>query len=279
MLSVVLATYNEEKNIKRCLKSVKNTADEIIVVDGSSMDKTRELAKKLGAKVIKTTNKPNFHINKQMAMDAANGDIVLQLDADEVVDKELGKFILSLNKQVEKLKKQDKFWAKLWKKNNPVAWEVPRKNLFLGRWLKKGGQYPDPVIRLYINGYAKLPQKDVHEQMKVNGKVGWAKGHLLHYANPTFSDYLRKFNTYTKFKAQQLNNNGLKINFVTSTEYIIFKPTKTFLQLFIRHRGYVDGIPGFVFAVMSGMHHLVAYLILWEMKEKNIGPASGKKND
>jgi glycosyltransferase involved in cell wall biosynthesis len=276
MLSIVLAVYNEEKNIKLALDSdvVRNIANEIIVVDGSSTDKTREIAKKLGARVIKTTNKPNFHINKQMAMDEAKGDLVLQLDADEVVDKKLGKFVSSINKKIEELKKDDKDWAKNWKKTNPVAWKIPRKNLFLGSWLKKGGQYPDPVIRLYINGYAKLPQKDVHEQMKVDGNVGWAKGHFLHYANPTFSDYLRKFNTYTKFKAQQLDEAKTKVSFANGITYIIFKPLKTFLQLFVRHRGYVDGIPGFVFAAMSGFHHLVAYLILWEIKEKR-----KKKND
>lgn len=267
MLSVVLATYNEEKNLKMCLggKNLRSIASEIIVVDGSSTDATRELAKKLGAKVIKTSNKPNFHINKQMAMDEARGDLVLQLDADEVVDEELAQFISKLDKEVEKLKEIDKNWTKVWKKNNPVAWQIARKNLFLGRWLEKGGQYPDPVIRLYINGYAKLPQKDVHEQMKVDGKIEWAEGHLLHYANPKFSDYLRKFITYTSFKAQQLSDDKIRVNLLTSFEYLVIKPLKTFLQLFVRHKGFVDGVPGFVFALMSGFHHSVAYLMLWEM--------------
>jgi len=273
MLSIVLATYNEEKNIEKCLgtASIRNIVDEIIVVDGSSIDKTRDLSEKLGARVIKTTNKANFHINKQMAMDEAKGDIVLQLDADEVVDETLGKFIASINDQIEKLKKENPDWANIWKKTNPVAWEIPRKNLFLGTWLKKGGQYPDPVIRLYINGFAKLPQKDVHEQMKVDGMVAWAQGHLLHYANPTFGDYLRKFNTYTSFKAEQLREQKFKINFFSAIEYLVYLPIKTFLLLFFRHRGYVDGIPGFVFAIMSGMHHSIAFLKLWELKEsKNI---------
>ena len=89
MLSVVLATYNEEKNIAKCLESIKDLADEIIVVDGSSSDRTREIAETYKAKVYKTTNKANFHINKQMAMDKASKDLVLQLDADELVDEEL----------------------------------------------------------------------------------------------------------------------------------------------------------------------------------------------
>ena len=187
MISVVLATHNEEKNIEACLKAVKHFADEIIVVDGESDDGTQKLAKKFGAKVIETSNKPNFHINKQMAMDEAEGDLVLQLDADEIVDQELADFIVRVHKGL--------IAGKNTQPDSPVAWWLKRKNLFLGKFLKKGGQYPDPVIRLYINGKARLPQKDVHEQMEVDGQVGWAEGHLIHRANPKLEDYLRKFNT------------------------------------------------------------------------------------
>lgn len=254
-ISVVLATFNEEKNIAMCLDSVLGWVDEIIVVDGSSIDNTREIAKKqYKAKVIKTTNKPNFHINKQMAMDAAKGDLILQLDADEIVDTDLKKFILKIAKQDE---------------SKEVAWWIPRKNLFLGKWLSKGGQYPDAVIRLYLTGKARLPQKDVHEQMVVDGEVGWAAGHLLHYSNPTFTDYMRKFNTYTSFKAQQWLDDGKKVSFLGSLYYMGWLPLWTFVKLYLRHRGYVDGYPGFVFALMSGLHFTVSYLKLWELQQQS----------
>jgi len=255
-ISVVLATYNEEKNLNMCLDSVVDLADEIIVVDGSSTDRTREIAQEYKAKVIKTTNKPNFHINKQMAMDKATGEIILQLDADEVVDHDLKKFIRSLAKFSDLTKLSE------------VAWWVPRKNLFLGRWLIKGGQYPDPVIRLYLANKARLPQKDVHEQMQVDGEVGWAKGHLLHYSNPSFTDYMRKFNTYTSFKAQQWADEGKRAQWWGIGYYMIWLPLLTFLKLYLRHRGYVDGYPGFVFALMSGLHFSIAYLKLWELQQK-----------
>src|SRR6185369_4175203 len=176
MISIVLATHNEAKNIEMCLSAVKDWADEIIVVDGESTDDTVKLAKKFGAKVISTTNKSNFHINKQMAMDKAKGDLVLQLDADEVVDDQLRQFIVNTHQRI------------LRKEVLPAAWWIKRKNLFFGRFLTKGGQYPDPVIRLYQKGKAHLPQKDVHEQMVVDGEVDWADGHFLHYSNPTFTD-------------------------------------------------------------------------------------------
>ena len=256
-ISVVLATHNEEANMASCLEAVQPFATEIIIADGESTDKTLEIAKKYNAKVIKTTNKPNFHINKQMAMDKAKSELVLQLDADEVVDNNLANWI--------------KHIAQTYYENpNSIkekAWFIKRKNYFLGRFLKKGGQYPDPVIRFYVNGYAKLPQKDVHEQMTVNGEVGTADGHLLHYSNPTFQTFLRKWNQYTSLKASQLNETHEKISFLNTLKYGVWLPKKTFLLLFLRHKGFQDGLAGFVFALMSGLYHLVSYLKLWELKE------------
>lgn len=257
MISIVLATFNEEKNLESCLNSVKSIADEIIVVDGSSTDKTQEIARRLGARIVNTTNKSNFHINKQMAIDEAKGELILQLDADEHVDKELAKFIIELHQKLTKTN----FNPGL---NQDVAWWINRKNYFLGTFLKKGGQYPDPVIRLFVKGHASLPQKDVHEQMRVDGKTGLAKGHLIHYSNPTFAEYLRKFNTYTSFKADQLSEEKVRINLINTIKFMIYQPAKTFLSLFFRHKGFVDGIPGFIFALMSGIHHQIAFLKLWE---------------
>lgn len=271
MISVVLATHNEEKNLKKCLDAVKSFADEIIVMDGESTDDTVELAKKLGAKVFSTTNKANFHINKQLAMDKAKGELVLQLDADEIVDEELAKFIKQTHTQILKSLTDGQV-----QDSKPVAWWIKRKNYFLGTFLKKGGQYPDPVIRLYVNGKARLPQKDVHEQMTVDGDIGWAEGHLLHYGNPSFSDYLRKWNTYTSFKASQLKESGVQISVINSLKYLKLKPLATWFSLYIRHKGFVDGYPGFVFAAFSGLHHAVAYLKLWELYTLENGkPQSG----
>lgn len=252
LFSVVLATHNEETNIKSCLHSVIDLADEIIVVDGDSSDQTVTIATKLGARVINTTNKANFHINKQMAMDEATGDIILQLDADEIVDQELHAFISMLKQQVvsNTLPAQ------------PVAWYINRKNHLFNRWLSKGGQYPDPVIRLYLKGKAKLPQKDVHEQMIVDGEVATAPGHLLHYSYPTFDAYLTKFNTYTSFAAANSENPSI-------FKLLVVRPIHTFLSLYIRHRGYVDGMAGFVFALMSALHHPFVLLKHWELSERD----------
>lgn len=271
-LSVTLATYNEEANIARCLNAIKDLADEIIVVDGSSTDQTAPIAKNLGAKVITTTNPPIFHINKQKANDLAKGDWILQLDADEVVTKELKQEIKSL--LAGKYHGYD-FWISPIKKllghranllSEPAAaYYLPRRNYFLGRYLKNAGQYPDPVIRLFQKGKAYLPAKDVHEQMVVKGKIGWLTGELDHLATPDFSRYLLRENRYSSLAATQLKASGVRVNVVNTVNYLFVKPSITFLTLFIRYRGFLDGFPGFVFSLYSGLHHAFSYMKLWEL--------------
>ncbi|MEK7073817.1 MAG: glycosyltransferase family 2 protein, partial [Patescibacteria group bacterium] len=154
-LSVALAVYNEASNLERCLRSVGNLADEVIVVDGGSSDATADIAKRLGAKVYHTDNPAMFHINKQKALDKSSGEWILQLDADEVVSA-------SLKEEI-----RDVIVSGL----TPNGYFISRHNYFLGDWLRKGGQYPDYVIRLFRNGFGEFPQQSVHEQIKIDGPV------------------------------------------------------------------------------------------------------------
>jgi len=252
-LSVVLAAFNEEKNIKGCLQSVKEIADEIIVIDGSSEDKTREMAKALGAKVFRVTNKPMFHKNKQLAVDKAEGKWVLQLDADERVNKDLR---FEIEKEINN------------KNNLYHGYFIPRKNWFLGRFLTKGGQYPDYLIRLFLNGKGRFPAKSVHEQIKIMGKVGYLKHPLIHLADPDFSRYLERFNRYTSLDAEDLDNKKKKPDFWFAIQSFFIKPIHWFLLTFFRHKGFVDGFPGFVFALFSSLRFSVIYLKLWELNRK-----------
>ncbi len=248
-LSVVLATYNEEKNLPACLDSVKDIADEIVIVDGTSKDKTVEIAKKYGARVKITTNKANFHINKQIAIDMATKDWILQLDADEHVSEEQKKEI----KEV------------LDKKNNEFnGYWMPRKNWFLGRFLMKGGQYPDYTLRLYKKGKGRLPQKDVHEQAEVEGKAGYLKEALLHYPYRDFSTYLMKWNKYNNLSASQIKEKLKKKNFsiriLYGIGYLFVKPVYWFLSTYIRHKGFMDLWPGFIFSLFSSLRFPVSYI-------------------
>ncbi len=251
-LSVVLATYNEEKNLANCLQAVKDIADEFIVVDGQSSDNTTEIAKKFKAKVFTVPNQPIFHINKQLALEKAKGDWILQLDADEIVDTELKQEIKKIiNSPISAI--------------NYSGYYLKRKNYFLGHWLKKGGQYPDPVIRLVRKGFARFPQKSVHEQIHVSGTVATLSGHLLHHTAPTFDRYLRNSNRYTSLTAEELKQKKVSFSLFNWVKYLIWKPKITFLNLYVRHKGFLDGFPGFVFAVFSGFHWATAYLKYWEL--------------
>ena len=250
-LSVALATFNEERSLGNCLDSVKGLADEVVVVDGSSSDRTVEIAKFFGAKVIITDNKPIFHTNKQQAIDECRGEWILQLDADEVVTPELAEEIKKVVEQNIEL---------------PVAYWVKRKKMFLGRWIKKGGQYPDPVIRLFRKRKAYLPCQSVHEQMVVDGEIGWLENHLIHLPTPSFSVYITKDNRYSTLSALEMKNNDLSLGLVTSIRYFILKPFKTFSSIYFLHKGFLDGFPGFVFALYSGFHHASAYVKYWEIK-------------
>lgn len=248
-LSVVLATYNEEENLPRCLKSVKDLAYEIIIVDGTSNDRTVEIAKEFDAKVTITENLPNFHINKQKAIDKATGDWILQLDADEVVSKELADEITKiLDREVE----ENGYW-------------MPRKNYFLGRFLMKGGQYPDYTVRLYRKGKGELPQKDVHEQAVIEGKVGYLKHALLHYPYKNFSAYTSKWMRYNHLLARQINDEIKEKNAILriyyGLAYLFAKPAHWMLTAYGRHKGFYDSWQGFVFAIMSALRFPVSYIL------------------
>lgn len=245
-LSVCLAVYNEEENLRNCLEAVKNLAWEIVIVDGGSIDKTLDIAKEFDAKIIKTDNPQIFHVNKNKAIDKATGDWILQLDADEVVTNQL-------EEEIKMVMSEDSDIAGYW---------IPRRNFFLGRFLKKGGQYPDYTLRLYKKGKGRLPAKDVHEQAIVEGKVGYLKSDLLHLRDKTFSNYFQRFNRYTDLLSSQLKESNTRINIFSLINFAFIKPFFWFLKAYLRHRGYVDGFPGFVFALFSSLRFPIAYFKL-----------------
>lgn len=269
-LSVVLATRNEEENIGRCLVAVKDIADEIIIFDEYSTDKTQEIAKKYGAKVYLEPHHDNFHITKQKAIDKAKGDWILQLDADEVVAPELakeilqvleGKYVYKTNKLFERHQKaiEDRDGKIGTDSETVVAYFIPRKNMFLGRPLIHAGVYPDPAIRLIKKGKAYLPAKSVHEIMKIGGKISWLSKDLLHYDSPTLKRYFWRLNRYTDLQAQELEQEKVSKGLLGFLQYIIYKPMYTFLNLYVRHAGFKDGGSGFLWSFFSALHFPIAY--------------------
>ena len=289
-LSVVLATRNEEENIRECLKSVKDVADEIIVVDEESIDNTRDIVRKMGAKVFIVKHEDIFHKTKQKALDKATGDWILQLDADERVSKELVKEIgaVVLNRHpeyvLESLSKQvrnDK--ERLFRKHQKliehkqgtlekitgevVAYFVPRVNYFLGAPLIHAGVYPDGVIRLVKKGKARFPAKSVHELMEIDGEVAWLFNDLEHHDSPTLTRYLERANRYTDLTANEFKESKLGVNYFQLINHSTLKPFFVFLNLYIRHKGFLDGMRGFVWSLFSALHFPIAYFKYWQVKK------------
>ncbi|MFQ5452234.1 MAG: glycosyltransferase family 2 protein [Candidatus Paceibacterota bacterium] len=321
-ISVAIATHNEEGNIKRTLKSVYSWVDEIVIVDGASTDKTIEVINQLEKtllrqgsgraskiKIIQTDNPQIFHINKQKALEKCKGDWILQLDADEVVSKELKREIQnSITKTsgvvtglpgggglVPRSPKDEVVIdspgvaeTKFEKKRQPnVAFWIPRLNFFLGRPLRKGGLYPDYTIRLYKNGVAHFPCRTVHEQVEVrrtdilseakdpneiaassstpsndkktgNG-IGYLQAPLLHYPYPTFKEYLIKWHRYVALEAELLRKKGVRPSVVNFIKYVFVEPIKWFLLTYFRHKGFMDGLAGFVFSLFSALRFPMIY--------------------
>ncbi len=302
-LSIAIATHNEEENIIRTLESVYDWVDEIVIVDGDSTDNTIEIIKKFDKdrkiKGYKESNPAMFHINKQKAIERCTGEWILQLDADEVVSPELKKEVLGViaSDQRERGNLKGIASSQAPRNDDVVAYRIPRLNYFLGKPLRKGGQYPDYTLRLYKNGVAKFPCKDVHEQVdvrrteiprKVEGSpqnqtqlrerdfsvasltrndkeiVGYLKAPLLHYPYKTFTDYLTKWIRYCELEADILYKKNIKPSWKNFFLYILVYPDWWFVKTFIRNRGYVDGFPGFIFSVFSALRYRVIYTMLVE---------------
>lgn len=277
-LSVVLATRNEEENIGKCLSSVKNLADEIIVVDEKSSDKTVEIAKSFGAKIFLVEHEPIFHITKQRGLDRATGDWILQLDADEVVTPKLAKEIReTINLRNEELKclrtkrLENKLFARHQKlieqRDGAIGKEtgdivglfIPRVNIFLGKPLIHGGVYPDPSIRLVKKGKAHFTGESVHDIMQLEGEASWLENYMEHHDSPTLKKYFSRLNRYTDLHAAELGNNKVGKNVFQLTNYTLFLPAFYFLLRYIRHKGFLDGVRGFLWAFFSALHYPIAY--------------------
>ena len=271
-ISVVLATRNEEGNIKDCLASVKSLADEIVVVDESSIDKTVQLARDFGAKVKIIPHEPIFHKTKQKALSLATSDWILQLDADERVSPALAseiKKVVSISyKELEgyqkNLLKRELFLRhqKILEKRDGssgkadgtyAAFFIPRLNFFLGKFLRCGGVYPDGVIRLVKRGHALFPARSVHEQIVVDGKVGWLQNDLIHLSDPTFERYLERNSYYIDLLAKDLKREKVAKNPIVFLNYFLIKPVWWFLLTQIKHKGILDGWQGIVFSFFSAL--------------------------
>lgn len=241
-LSVVIVTKNEEKEIRDCLESVA-WASEIVVVDSHSEDATVRICREYTDKV-HVRDWPGYASQKNFGIDQATGDWVLILDADERVSPELREEIRTVLG------------------SSPVfsAYRIPFKN-FLGRhWLAHGGLHPDYHARLFRRSAARYGKREIHESLKIDGKIGRLQGSILHMTYDDIADYVHKVNLYTTLEADHLAAAGRKYRW-----WHLLKPVPRFFKLYIRKQGFRDGIPGFISAALLSLY---SFLICVKVMER-----------
>jgi len=238
-LSVLIITYNEEANIGRCLDSVQQIADEIIVVDSQSQDKTIEICLDKGAKVIQHPFE-NFVKQRNFANKEANYDYVFSLDADEVLSPELIASIKALKLN--------------WKHD---AYEVNRLNNYCGQWIKHSGWYPEWRARIFDRRKGEWDGLFVHEKLKLQQKssVGKIDGNLLHYSYNSISEHIQRINKYTDLTAKEAFIKGRS----SSGFKIWFNPKVRFVRDFIFNRGFLDGYYGYIICKVSSIATFLKY--------------------
>jgi len=248
-LSVVIITLNEEKNIGRCIESVKSVADEILVVDSYSTDRTEEIVKSFEARFIQHqfVDYMNQH---QYADQAATFDHILTLDADEELSEELINSIHTVKKY--------------WKSD---AYFLNRMTNYCGKWIKHSGWYPDKKLRLYDRKKGKWIGKKVHERFTMieGASTGHLHGDLKHYSFFTIEDHILQANKFSSLSAEALVEKGKRI----PKYYLIMKPVMKFIRNYFLNLGFLDGIYGFVICRMTATETFYKYVKAYHQQRSN----------
>jgi glycosyltransferase involved in cell wall biosynthesis len=236
-ITATIITLNEERNVARAIESLR-CADEILIVDSGSVDRTVELANNLGARVIEA-NWPGFSAQKNWAAEQASHDWILSLDADEALSEALEAEIWNL------------------KKTGPRydAYTMPRLARYLGRWILHSGWYPDRKIRLYRRDRASFVGDFVHESVNVRGSVGSLENNLLHYTCDSLSEHVKTVDRYTTLAAQELAARRVKV----PLSRLIADPAWTFVRTYFLQRGFLDGPEGLAIAHMAAFYTFLKY--------------------
>jgi glycosyltransferase involved in cell wall biosynthesis len=242
-ISAVIITKNEERHILGALKSVEDFED-IVVIDSFSDDQTTAICRKFTGRVYQQEWR-GFAEQKQAAVDLAVKDWVLILDADERVTPELRKELAGRISD-----------------NSVSGYYIPRRNFFLGRWIRHGGWWPDYTLRLFRKDVSYVEPRKVHEKVVVKGPTARLENPLEHHTYETVSDYLRKMERYASLSAEELYDKK-SLPFLS----MLFSPGFVFFKMYLLRQGFRDGMRGFVLAVLYGFYTFVKYAKIWEKKK------------
>jgi len=236
-ITATIITLNEERNIARSIESLR-CADEILIVDSGSADRTVELAQNLGARVIEAGWR-GFAAQKNWAAEQAAHDWILSLDADEALSEALEAEIWNL------------------KKCGPRhdAYTMPRLARYLGRWILHSGWYPDRKVRLYQRTKARWVGEFVHESVSVEGRTGHLDSNILHFTCDSLSEHLKTLDKYTTLAAQEIAARRVAV----PLSKLILDPPWTFVKSYVLQRGFLDGLEGLTIAYMAAFYTFLKY--------------------
>jgi glycosyltransferase involved in cell wall biosynthesis len=236
-ITATIVTLNEERNIARAIESLR-CVDEILIVDSGSSDRTRDIAGRLGARVVEEPWR-GYAAQKNFASLQAAHPWILSLDADEMVSEELEADILSLKKEGPRYD----------------SYSMPRMAQYLGRWIQHSGWYPDRKVRLFHRDRAEWKGEYVHESVRVDGPTGRLDGKLLHFTCDSLSQHLRTLDRYTTLAAEQLKSRHSPV----PLRRLVVDPGWTFLRTYFVQRGFLDGPQGLAIAWMAAFYTFLKY--------------------
>jgi glycosyltransferase involved in cell wall biosynthesis len=257
-LSVCIITLNEEANIVRTLESVKAIADEIVLVDCGSTDGTVALASGYGARVFLEPWK-GFAPQKNFCLAKATCDWVLSLDADEEVSPELAASIAAVKAASDSYAFD--------------GYEMARRNLYLKRWIKRAGYYPDPKLRLVRRGMGTFTPRAVHEDMVTAGRVGYIEGDLIHHAYPTLESFIEHSNRYSSLAAEMVVAAGRPSFSVLN---ILARPVIRFVYNYFFRCGFLDGREGLLVLLTHAGYVSWKYAKAWDLDRRANDPARSR---
>jgi glycosyltransferase involved in cell wall biosynthesis len=247
-ISATIITLNEEENIQAAIESL-TFADEIVVIDSGSNDRTVEIARQFTDRVM-IQKFLGYAGQKNFAAQQAAYDWVFNLDADERISPDLAK-------SIENLKKIEGSQA--------TAFEMPRKVYYLGRWIEHSGWYPDFKVRLYNRKLARWEGKYVHESVKSDGPIERLHGDILHYTVRNVAEHHQRIDRYTTLAAQECFDNGERVSYLT----IALSPVATFIKSYFMKFGFLDGVQGLVIAYFAAHYVFLKKIKLHEKYAKN----------
>ena len=236
-ITATIITLNEERNLARAIESLR-CSDEILIVDSGSVDRTTELAEKLGARVIEAGWR-GFAGQKNWAAEQASNDWILSLDADEALSEALEAEIWSLKKAGAQFD----------------AYTMPRLARYLGRWILHSGWHPDRKVRLYDRRKARWVGDYVHESVAVDGRLGHLDGNLLHFTCQSLSEHIKTMERYTTLAAQDLAARHVSV----PISRMLMAPAWTFFRTYVLQRGFLDGAEGLTIAYMAAFYTFLKY--------------------